>query len=120
MEIKITEDKKQPLFSRRLVVADVEFGEGKTPSRAELRSQIAKLVKVESKLLSVRKIVTGYGLRKATVEAYAYSSEAELEKLEPKHIKKRHASKAKEGEEAQAQAAEPAAAAAAKTEGKAE
>ena len=95
MEIKITEDKKQPLFGRRIVVAEVDFGEGKTPSRADLRNDIAKLLKADSKLLSVRKIETSYGARKARVESYLYSSVAELEKLEPKHIKKRHLPKEK-------------------------
>jgi len=90
MEIKILEDKKQLLFSRRAVVGEVEFGEGKTPSRIDLRNEMAKQMKVESKLLSIRKIETAYGLRKARVEAYIYQSEAELEKAEPKHIKKRH------------------------------
>jgi ribosomal protein S24E len=90
MDTKILEDKKQPLFSRRVISAEIDFGEGKTPSRADVRNEIARAVKAEGKLVSVRKIATEYGYRRAKVEAYVYASEAELAKGEPKHILSRH------------------------------
>lgn len=95
MEIKITEDKKQPLFGRRRVVAEVIFGEGKTPSRAEVKAELSKQLKADGKLLSVRKIETGYGVRRANVEVYVYPSEAELLRLEPRYIKERELPKEK-------------------------
>jgi ribosomal protein S24E len=104
MDTKIIEDKKQPLFSRRQIVAEVDFGEGKTPSRPDIRNEVAKALKSDGKLLSVRKIDTAYGYRKATIEAYLYATEAELAKSEPKHIKKRDAPKEKKKEGAEEKA----------------
>lgn len=101
MNTKILEDKKQPLFSRRLVFAEIDFGEGKTPSRADVRNEIARAAKAESKLVSIRKIGTEYGHRTAKVEAYVYASEADLAKSEPKHIQSRHAPKKAKGEAAE-------------------
>jgi ribosomal protein S24E len=92
------EDKKQPLFSRRIISAEIDFSEGKTPSRADVRNEIARAVKAEGKLVSVRKIATAYGHRKANVEAFVYATEAELAKSEPKHILDRHAPKKAKGE----------------------
>lgn len=97
------EDKKQPLFSRRAISAEIDFGEGKTPSRTDVRNEIARAAKADSKLVSVRKIQTGYGSRSAKVEAYVYSSEAELAKNEPKYIAGRYASKKSKGGEAAAE-----------------
>ncbi len=101
MDTKILEDKKQPLFSRRIVSAEIDFAEGKTPSRADVRNEIARAAKAEVKLVSVRKISTAYGHRMAKVEAYVYSSEADLAKAEPKHIQARHAPKKAKGEAAE-------------------
>lgn len=104
MDTKILEDKKQPLFSRRAISAEIDFGEGKTPSRVDVRNEIARAAKTEGKLVSVRKIQTEYGFRKAKVEAYVYSSEADLIKVEPKHIVNRHAPKKAKGEAAEEKA----------------
>jgi ribosomal protein S24E len=99
MDIKIIEDKKQALFSRKILTAEIDFGARKTPSREEIRKEFSKQIKADSKLLSIRNIATSYGSRKAIVQAYLYPSEAELIKQEPKHIMKRHAGKEKAGEE---------------------
>jgi len=101
MDTKILEDKKQPLFSRRVISAEIDFGEGKTPSRVDVRNEIARAVKAEGKLVSVRKIATIYGHRNAKVEAFVYATEAELAKNEPKHILERHAPKKAKAEGAE-------------------
>ena len=98
------EDKKQPLFSRRFISAEIDFGEGKTPARADVRNEIARAAKADGKLVSVRKIDTAYGYRRAKVEAYVYASEADLAKTEPKHILNRHAPKKAKGEAAEEKA----------------
>jgi len=106
MDTKILEDKKQPLFSRRIISAEIDFGEGKTPSRADVRNEIARAAKAEGKLVSVRKIATEYGYRKAKIEAFVYASEADLKKAEPKHILERHEPKKAKEEGAEEKAGE--------------
>jgi ribosomal protein S24E len=98
MDMRIVEDKKELLFSRRHVVAEIEFGEGKTPSRIEIRKTLANHVKADDKLTSIRKVETAYGFRKAKIEAYVYAKDEDMKKMEPKHIVKRHLPKEKKAE----------------------
>ena len=112
MEIKIIEDKEQPLLNRREVTAEVEFP-AQTPSRLELRSKLAEILKSQENLVVVVKIDVDFGFRKAKVLTHVYTKEDDLSNIEPKHTIKRHepkekAEKAKPPAEAAAEAEKPA------------
>lgn len=65
-------------------------GEGKTPTRYEVISQVAKQMKVEEDLVIVHNISSQYGSSTANIEVTVYNDKETLEKLTPKHILKRN------------------------------
>lgn len=111
MEFKILDKKDESLLSRVEVRAEATF-QGVTPSKVELKKQIASSLKVDEKLIVVKNVKTFFGKEKVVVIALKYEDEDALKRTEPK-------SKAKKGEEAQP-ATEEKKEAPAKEEGKAE
>ena len=72
--------------------------ENNTPSRADLKSKIASKLKSKEEVTVVKKIYTDYGKKEANVTVYVYDKADELEKIEFKHVLKKH-NPPKEGEE---------------------
>ncbi|MBI4143578.1 hypothetical protein HY487_01695 [Candidatus Woesearchaeota archaeon] len=83
MELKITETKEEPLLSRKLVKASLEF-EKATPSYAEVNSLLASNLKSDEKLVAIRHIYNSFGAKKADVFAYVYNDEAKKQLIEPR------------------------------------
>ena len=94
LEIKIAEVKDEPLLSRKLVKAHVEF-EKSTPSYAEVISSLSSNLKIDEKLVAIRHIYNSFGAKKAEVIAYVYSDENKKQFIEPK-LKEKKDKKAKE------------------------
>jgi len=94
LELKIIDVKSEPLLSRKLVKAQVEF-EKSTPNYAEVTSLLSANLKAEDKLIAIRHIYNSFGARKADIVAYIYSDEAKKQLVEPK-LKEKKDKKAKE------------------------
>lgn len=94
LELKIIDVKSEPLLSRKLVKAQVEF-EKSTPNYAEVTSLLSANLKAEEKLIAIRHIYNSFGARKADIVAYIYSDEAKKQLVEPK-LKEKKDKKAKE------------------------
>jgi len=90
MELKVLNKKEEPLLSRIRVESEIIF-EKATPSEQEVKSNLAKTLGKDEKLLDVKGIYTQYGLKKAKVLCYAYENEDILKRIK---VEK----KAKEGE----------------------
>jgi len=93
MQISTTNRKEEPLLSRTVVSAVLEF-EKATPSYAEVTSLLANHLKTDEKLIAIRHIYNSFGAKKAEVTAYIYSDEAKKQFIEPK-IKQKKEKKAK-------------------------
>jgi len=93
MNLKILEQKDEPLLSRKDITAEVIFDSSVTPSNAEVKKNIASQTKSDEKLVVVKKIDAAFGATKAVVRAYVYTSEKEMTVIEPKD-KKAEAAKA--------------------------
>ena len=94
MQINVTNKKEEPLLSRTMVKATLEF-EKATPSYQEVSAFLATHLKTDEKLIAIRHIYTLFGSKKAEVIAYAYSDENKKQFAEPK-IKEKKEKKAKE------------------------
>lgn len=94
LELKITDTKDEPLLSRKLVKASIEF-EKSTPSYPEVISSLSSHLKTDEKLIAVRHIYNSFGAKKAEVIAYVYSDENKRQFIEPK-LKEKKEKKAKE------------------------
>lgn len=79
MSIQITSDKKNPLLQRR----EVEFAAtGKTtPSRKELKAELAKTLKADEKLIVIDYIDQKMGTNFNTGKVKVYDSEEALKRI---------------------------------------
>ena len=83
MDLKILSKKEEPLLSRTIVEAEVSFDKA-TPSKSEIKNALAKSLGRDEKLIVVKGIYTGYGVRKARNVSYAYENEEVMKSIEPK------------------------------------
>ncbi len=87
MKIKILSRKPNALLKRNEVVFDVDHSsEGRTPSRAELRDNLSKVLKSDRSLIFVRKAVTKTGQQSAIGYANLYETPEQALLVESKHI----------------------------------
>lgn len=93
MQLSITTKKEEPLLSRTLVKATLEF-ENATPSCQEVTTLLASSMKSDEKLVAIRHVYNSFGAKKADVIAYIYNDEAKKQLIEPKlKVKKEKAAK---------------------------
>jgi ribosomal protein S24E len=81
MNLKITEQKDNPLLLRKEIQATLTY-DAATPSTKDLHSQLASGLKVKPELLVVKHILPQFGTRVADVLVYQYESEEQLKKVE--------------------------------------
>ena len=94
MQINVVEKKPEPLLSRTMLKANIDFDKA-TPPYNEITSLIATHLKTDEKLVAIRHVYTAFGNRKADVIAYIYSDENKKQSIEPK-LKEKKDKKAKE------------------------
>jgi ribosomal protein S24E len=64
MNLDIIEDKENPLFRRREIVALVNYGSLATPSKADMQKAIAEQFKASPENVEVTKILSDRGMSK--------------------------------------------------------
>ena len=97
MKLKLVEERKQPLLSRKDVVYSVEFENACTPSKAEVKKALVAETKAKGDLIVLNTIRTQFGSTTANIEAAVYNDAKALETFAKVHKKK---AKGKEGEAA--------------------
>ena len=90
--MKIISEKNNPLLSRRELLIEIDFPD-KTPTKVEVKKQLAEAQKVDEKVIVVIDIIGVYGDRKAKVTAFIYENEKALKEIEPKEKKKKEGEK---------------------------
>jgi len=92
MKLKIVSKEQNPLMKRREVTFSIEHAQtGGTPSRVEVRKQLASLLKADLNLVYVKQLETKTGSMLAIGEANAYESVEQAKLVEPEHIIARNA-----------------------------
>jgi ribosomal protein S24E len=92
MKLKIDSKEQNPLMKRREVTFSVEHAQtGGTPTRVEVRKQLATLLKTDLDLVYIKQLETKTGTMVAVGEANAYDSVEQAKLMEPKHIIARNA-----------------------------
>lgn len=94
--MKIIKEDREPLFSRKKILIEMEHEKASTPNMDNTKKQAADLLKINPELLRLRNIYTRFGNNKADVICYAYDNVESLEKFE---IIKKKAKKEKAKEE---------------------
>ena len=95
MDLKILSKKEEPLLSRTIVEIEVSFDKS-TPSKSEIKNALAKSLGRDEKLIVVKGIYSGYGVRKAKNVSYAYENEEIMKSIEPKPKESKVAAKKEE------------------------
>lgn len=87
MEIKITQQKYNPLLKRKEIIFEVDHTKTKgTPARLEIRETLAEMLKSSLDVVYVKRIETKTGTMTAVGEANAYDSLEQAKLVEPKYI----------------------------------
>ncbi len=105
MKVKIVSKEQNPLLKRNEVIFRIEHAQdGGTPTRLEVRQQLATLLKTDLELVFVKEVETKTGTMIALGEANAYDSIEQAKLVEPEHIITRNMppKKPEESEEAPA------------------
>ena len=80
MELKVMQKKEEPLLSRVRIESQVVFDKV-TPSNAEVKSNLAKILGKDEKLIDIKGIYNEYGQKKAKVISYTYDNEEAIKKI---------------------------------------
>jgi len=92
MKLKIVSKEQNPLMKRMEVTFSVEHAQTEgTPTRVEIRKQLATLLKTDLDLVYVKQLETKTGTTVTVGEANAYDSIEQAKLVEPEHIIARNA-----------------------------
>lgn len=87
MKLKIVSKEKNPLIKRTEITFSLKHDQtGGTPSRTEVRTQLAAQLNTKLELVYVKHIETKTGTMVAIGKANAYDSVEQAKLVEPKHI----------------------------------
>jgi small subunit ribosomal protein S24e len=89
MKVELVKRTENPLLNRVEVEFRVDHTGGPTPSRIEVRSQLASLLGTSEELLVIERFTSSHGCQVATGVARVYSTREQLELMEPKYLLKR-------------------------------
>lgn len=89
MNIEIIEKKVNPLLKRREIMFKVDH-EGTTPSREEIRKNLAEMTNAKKELIIIDRMRSEYGKRETQGYAKIYRSEKGLKEIERAHIIRRN------------------------------
>lgn len=94
--MEILKENKMPLLGRKQVELKTEFMKQPTPSKEELKKQIATKLKVDESVLTIRKVEQKFGSNTCTITVNVYNSPELMQKYEV--YKKKPKKKAAEGQ----------------------
>ena len=87
MEIKITQERYNPLMKRKEIAFQVEHTQTRsTPTRLEIHKTLAEMLKANPDAVYVKRVETKAGTMLAVGEANAYDSVEQAKLVEPKYI----------------------------------
>ena len=110
MDIKVIEEKSNPLLQRREIKFSVSHNLG-TPSRDEIKGKIAAYLNSKPELVVIERMRSEFGKRETRGYAKIYETVERLKSVETEHIIQRNTKKeAKKAEGGEAKAEAPAAA----------
>ncbi|PVX26323.1 MAG: 30S ribosomal protein S24e [Candidatus Bathyarchaeum sp.] len=102
MKVNIISKEQNPLMKRKEITFSVDHAQtGGTPSRVEVRRQLASLLQTKPELVFVNGLKTKTGTMVAVGDANVYESVEQAKLMEPKHVIARNVLPEKKTEEPQ-------------------
>ncbi len=87
MKIQIIDEKKNPMFSRKEIILEIESEI--TPSHAEAEKIVSEKFKTTPEFLKIKKIQGNFGSKNFKINANIYSSKEEKDNIEAKPKEKK-------------------------------
>jgi Ribosomal protein S24E len=87
---KLTMIRDNKVVGRKEVTAEVWHVGLPTPSRLQLREEVAKALGVDVKQVYVIRVITEYGRHRSIIEAHVYDDPTVGERVEPLYVKLRN------------------------------
>ena len=106
MDLKIVEERPNPLLKRTEYRFEVGHATASTPKRDEVRSELAKALNIPKDRIIIERMHAKFGTPKSFGEAHAYQSKAAVEATVREHILVRNGLKEKAAKAAPGAAAE--------------
>ena len=107
MELKILEERKNPLLKRTEYRFEVVHGTAPTPTRDAVRQELAKATRTPKERLIVERMHASFGVARSEGLAIAYETKEALAATVREHILVRNGLKEKPKAATEAPAAEP-------------
>ncbi|MBS7623985.1 30S ribosomal protein S24e [Candidatus Bathyarchaeota archaeon] len=98
MKIKVLKNRRDEILKRNEIIFTVHHDNSPTPSRVEVRREIASMFKVDIERVYIRRMEGVTGTNMTIGEAHIYDSPEYAKAIEPKHIILRHSPLSKEKE----------------------
>ena len=95
--VTIKKETENKLLKRKEIVVEIS-NDGATISKQEIKSQLAKKLKADEKLIIINRIDSHFGSTLSSITAYLYEDEETIKKVSLKHILKRNEAPAQEVE----------------------
>jgi len=112
LDLKIIEERPNPLLKRTEYRFEIGHGTEATPNRDSVRTELAKALKVPKDRVIIERLHAKYGVAKSVGEAATYQSKAAVDAVVREHILVRNGLREKKTKAApgaaEAPAAEPA------------
>jgi ribosomal protein S24E len=86
LDVKILEERPNPLMHRKEYTFEVDHAGAATPPRADIRKELAKLVKVPADRLVIERMNARFGTAKTVGEAMAYATKEAVDVTVREHI----------------------------------
>ncbi len=86
MKVKIVNNKRNGLLKRNEVIFTLSHEGAPTPSRIEVREELARFLKTDVENVYVKKMKTMTGTMMSVGEAHIYDSPEQARRIEPKYI----------------------------------
>jgi ribosomal protein S24E len=86
LDVKILEERPNPLMHRKEYTFEVDHAGASTPPRADVRKELAKLVKVPVDRLVIERMNARFGTAKTVGEAMAYATKEAVDVTVREHI----------------------------------
>ncbi len=101
MDIAVTSDKEEKLFSRRSIAFTIAY-DGSTPSKETARTGLCKKLNLMPDLTVITAISQDYGSRTCSAHANSYASKDALQRFERRHTLSRLSKGKEEGSKEEA------------------
>ena len=107
MELKVVEERANPLLKRTDYRFEIAHPEASTPKRSEVQAELAKAVKVPKERLIIGRMNARFGTAVTVGEASAYQTKEAVDTIVPEYLLVRHGLREKKAKGPAAPAPEP-------------